>query len=507
MSGSVLKRNVIANTIGGIWVLGLGLFLVPAQFKILGPEIVGLLGFVATLQLIFAVFDFGLSPTILREIASDSSPDRKVSRDLIQSASMVYWIISIVLGISVWLAASWFSRGWITLDNLTPEYAIIVIQILALRLFIAWPLALYVSILSGIQRLEIVNMLRIVTQTLTIGGGIMVLIIWGDLLLFLWWTIANSILSLILHIFACYRYFPGISLLPRFSIASIKRVWRFTLDMNLITILSALYTQADSMLVSYVLPIRLLGYYNGAYTISKKGISSFDGFLSGAMLPSLAKDFGHNRMDLLRLRFDKYTQILIYLSTLPTFILIFWGYDVLQLWTTLEVAEGAHTALAILAIGFLLNATTSAFYILTIATDNTRIPLYFNLIGIVLYLPLLYFLIITWDINGAALAWLALNIYYLIGFIPLVSRRILGISYRKWLFKNLLPFLMLGFVFIFAREAMNIMNLNTSIGIWLVCAIASAIYGLIGFFFLDEIIQRDVLNMLRRVFSLLASRN
>jgi O-antigen/teichoic acid export membrane protein len=55
------------------------------------------------------------------------------------------------------------------------------------------------------------------------------------------------------------------SLRPRFSVATVKYVWRFAATMNLIAIISVFLTQADRFVVSKLLGLESLGYYSLAY--------------------------------------------------------------------------------------------------------------------------------------------------------------------------------------------------------------------------------------------------
>ena len=67
---SLARRNIVANLVGGIWITALTLAITPLQVRLLGIEAYGLIGFIATLQIVFTMFDFGLSSTVTREIAS-----------------------------------------------------------------------------------------------------------------------------------------------------------------------------------------------------------------------------------------------------------------------------------------------------------------------------------------------------------------------------------------------------------------------------------------------------
>ena len=60
-------RNIIANYASQIYVIVLGLAVVPLYLKYMGIEAYGLVGFFTMLQTWMTIFDFGLGPALGRE--------------------------------------------------------------------------------------------------------------------------------------------------------------------------------------------------------------------------------------------------------------------------------------------------------------------------------------------------------------------------------------------------------------------------------------------------------
>ena len=55
-----LKRNILANYVGQLYVTLIGILLVPMYVKYMGAEAYGLVGFYAMLQAWFMLLDMGL---------------------------------------------------------------------------------------------------------------------------------------------------------------------------------------------------------------------------------------------------------------------------------------------------------------------------------------------------------------------------------------------------------------------------------------------------------------
>ena len=117
----MIRRNIIANAIGGTATLLLNLLVTPFLLKILGAEAYGLLGLIASLQIVFAVLDLGLSTTIVREIASDTSTGRADTHALVSTLALVYWGIALALGVTLFLSADWIVTRWLHLRDLRPR--------------------------------------------------------------------------------------------------------------------------------------------------------------------------------------------------------------------------------------------------------------------------------------------------------------------------------------------------------------------------------------------------
>lgn len=495
---SPLKRNIVANAVGGTWVVLLNLIVIPFQIRILGAEAYGLLGFAASLQIIFSILDFGLSVTVIREVASDTSSGHFASCELIQTVATIYWLIALTLGLGLVFSAEWLVHRWLVLENLSPQQAATAIRIMAGWVVFSWPVALYTSVLTGLQRLDVVNILRVLTTTLNLGGGIVVLLVSSRLNLFLGWMGLSAFATVLLYVVMCKRLLPDLTLKPGLSLGVIRRIWRFSLDMNLISILSVLYAQTDRLLISKLMPLSALGYYNTAYNVTK-GISIVQGFFSSAVLPALASDYSHGQEQALRAYYDKYARVLVYLIGLPSFALVFWGRDILQVWTTPEAADNSYRVLALLSVGFLLNAAMSAPYILSVATGYTRLALKVNLMAAPFYFPTLYLLIRWYGIEGAGLVWLLLNLYYLALFVPLVQRQLMGGNTLAWLGRNWLPFFGLGMLYWVGRCMALALFANGELGMWAICVACTLGYAGFGFLFLGRDIQESIWGILRHL--------
>ena len=287
------------------------------------------------------------------------------------------------------------------------------------------------------------NVIKVASTVVRLGAGLAVLLATRDLRTYLWWMALSAMFEFAVYAAVSARLHPALRTWPTFEWSALRQVWRFSLSMNVIAILSIVFTQADRIVISYLRPLADLGYYSLAVSVVMS-VSVIQGFITSAVLPAFASDHGAGLSARMRERYAKATQALIYVITLPTCIFIFFGYEVLQVWTTTDAAEHAAVVLQLFSLGFLFNASVSIAYTLAVATGHTRLPLRVNLVALVVYVPGLVLATWRWGIVGSAAAWVFLNAYFLIALLPLVETRIVKSSVVRWAMVNFLPFVFGG---------------------------------------------------------------
>jgi O-antigen/teichoic acid export membrane protein len=451
----MIKRNVLANMLGGGWGMILGFLLVPVQIRILSVEAYGLLAFLASVQIIFNVFDLGLSPAITREVAGDKSPDLAHSRDLVQSLALVYSGIGVVLSLALAMAAPWIATDWLKLEGLSTETARLALQLGALAILIRWPVTFFGGVIAGRQRFDLLNLLGAGLATVILVVSIAVVWLTHSLIALLIWRVMGAAIELALVVVLCFHLLPGLSLRLKAPMAAVRHVWRFAGGMNALSIQGLIVTQGDRFLISRILPISALGYYAVAYGMAQT-LSTMQGTISSVMFPAFTATFVRDDRELLAVQCAKAAQFVTFVIAFPAFLLVFFGYDILRLWINRETAQAAYIVLGILALAFLLNAPLNILSTMSVATAHIRTLLLINGVGVIAYLPILVFLTMRYALVGAALTFLFLQVYYLAIF-PRLALHILDQGRpAAWLARNALPFALVGLATVGSAKAIAV---------------------------------------------------
>lgn len=494
---STLGTNIIANFFGGAWIAVLTVVITPLQVHILGIEAYGLVSLISVLQIALSALDLGLSATMTKVVSADRSEKFAASRELINSCATLYWGMALMIAVLLLFNSAWIAAHWLKASTIDAETVALGIQIIAVYLALRWPVSFYAGLINGLQRMDLLNLIRSGMASLRLAGGVIVILALPKLEAFLIWFAISAALELAAYAIVVRRLIPGLALRPYFSFVTVKRIWTFSAAMSLIALTSMLLTQLDRMILSKLLSLEALGYYSLAYNTAI-GISLLQSAINTASFPAFSGAHSRAQTSELLMRYDKTSQLMGYVVAFPCFVLVFFGHDILRLWISTTAADGASFAMALLALGFFLNGMVSNAYLIAVACGRPYLPLKVNLVGLLLYVPGLYWLISETGINGAAACWTALNLYYLFTLFPLVQIGLLRQESGPWLKRNFFPFLLAGLVTFGSMKA-----LATAVpygwASWPALGAAAVTYALIGYMLLSAGLRADIRTLAGKV--------
>ena len=107
MNAPSISRNVASNLASNGVVALMSLLFVPVYIHVLGIEAYGLIGFFASIQVVFALLDLGLGAAANRELARLSvDPQAKdTARQFTRTLEVLYWLIAVILGLAMAMLA------------------------------------------------------------------------------------------------------------------------------------------------------------------------------------------------------------------------------------------------------------------------------------------------------------------------------------------------------------------------------------------------------------------
>ena len=427
-----LTKNVIYNVVGQGLILVVSLIAVRFIFRRLGDDVFGIIFFNLTMTAVLTrVLELGVSSTIVREVSSVFDSEVTYIRDLIRTASLVYWTAGLALVVIIGITAPLLVTHWVNLKTLDPDTAAMLLRILSVLSLVALPKGLYTSLFRGRQMMGINNVIDVGTALAQQTGILLLLIAGGSVYMVAGWISASAALGIIAYVMVAGRLFGWRALVPSFSSYVARRNVAFTGNMSLSSVASLLNTQAAQVIVSKLLPIGEFGFYGFAASTVNRA-TFITGAVAQAAFPSFSNLHRAENRSALLTQYRKLQDLLCY-GTIPLFTGV--CFAAVPVYAYIFNASAAWLLLiptVLLCLGTYMNGTTSIPYMLSIAVGRPDIGLKTNILGLVIGLPITAVLIYRFGLVGAGLSWVVYNVVLYIYMMPRICRECLHTPTRDW---------------------------------------------------------------------------
>lgn len=436
-----LKANLAANLFGRFWRAIIQLAALPFYLKLLGVESFGLIGFFTTLVGLLTVLDLGLSTTLNRELSrlSARDTDKPAMHDLVRTLGLFYWGIAALIGGAVFLLAPVISAHWISSNKLPIQTVNTAVNCMALVIALRWPFNLYSGGLLGLRRHVTVNLITAASMTVESFGAILVLwLISPTIEAFFLCQAAAALGQTLVTRWALIRAMPASARGGRIEMGLLSKIWRFATGMSGVGVVGTLLTFGDKLVLSSVLDLKSFGYYSVAAMVAQALFHLIHPvFVS--VFPEFTRLVERKETERLKELFHTAAQLIV-IGTVPAAsVLIFFSPEVLLLWTRDPVVVAqAWLLVSILVAGTCLNGLNNVPYALQLAHGWTSLVFWANVVALIFLIPLTVVLARTHGAVGGAVAWLLLNMGYVLILPHLIHRRLLVTEKWRWYLRDVL---------------------------------------------------------------------
>lgn len=436
---SQTKRNVVANLFGNGWAALIQLLVIPVYISLLGNQAYGLYAFYFTISGFLQYFDFGFSPTINRELARYSVATNKGNETVVLTRTMeaIYIALGIALGICLIGASPFLANYWLktSIDTSTVQTALVLMAILVVM---QWPLSFYQGGINGLQKQTKLVTLQVAISTLKHGMGILLLILYPNILLLFGWFILITAVQSLLSALLLWKYLPAPWLSTRPSFVSIKPVRKFAIGSALTSFASIPLIMATPILLSGSVPLSEYGYYNIAATYG--GIIAMLYLpIFTAIYPRLTTLIEERKPDLALNFYYLFGQFMALIIVPVGCALAFYSQDLLFIWQrNMTRADLIAPVAAILVVVNVVTGLAHLPYAWQLAHGITKINLAITLLLGLTQIPFLYFAIDAYGVYGAAFVSFATYLLLLILGLVFANRLVMHFGLVKWFIHNLL---------------------------------------------------------------------
>lgn len=444
-----IKRNAIANYIGQGYTILIGIAITPLYLQYLGAEAYGLVGFFALLQAWLNLLDLGLNPTLARQVAYARGQENgfEFFKRLLKSFELIFLFIAILVSASIYFLSEWIVTHWIkaeTLDIETLRYCIVLMgAMIALRFFTG----LYRSGISGMEDQVWLNVINIIVISIKFIGALLVLaFVTQEIQHFFEYQLLIGLLEAAIFASRFYAKLPVTVNSPRivaFDWLALKSVAPFALSIAYTAGLWILITQTDKLILSSVLSLAEFGYFSLVALVAG-GITFLSSPISQAIMPRMTTLLAQNKKAEMLTIYRQASQIVTLISFSVAMMIGLYASPLIYAWTGDQgAANYGATVLIWFALGNGVLAIGSFQYYMQSAFGQLKLHVIGSTISAIIQIPIIYWVATNHGAVGAGIAWFIFRLTWFIGWTPIVHNRFVPGFHWDWLFKDILPILVI----------------------------------------------------------------
>jgi O-antigen/teichoic acid export membrane protein len=408
----------------------------PLLLKLMGEEAYGLVTFFLVLQAWSLIFDFGVSPTLARQLSrfrAGAMVPAEAS-GLLAAAEIIFIAGGLTGGAALALMSSWLSIHWLHSATLGQAQVAESLRLIAVVLVFRWLNGLYQSALVGLERQNTVNLVAASTVVIRYGVALAVL-----------FRLSHSPIAF----FAVQAIFTALEAglsrwllaraLPR-PPAGVRPAWRrltrefrFALGLTLASAATTLISQADRLALSHALPLADYGLFGlvmqvaaGITLVVPPFVQAFQPRLTGLMAQERRKDFVQVYRLALALILSLAVGVAGTIAAHPDWVIWAW---------TGRVGVAAYLApiLTLYAAGGAISAFLYVPFLLQYAQGRVRLHVIGNIAFALVWVPAAVWAAFAYGPMGTGVVWLTGNALYLTIWVPVIHRTLLSADERRGL--------------------------------------------------------------------------
>lgn len=501
---SRIRKNLLANFISNASIPLLAIVFIPIYKRLLGAEAYSLIYMFLCVQAFSAILDAGLRTTISRELARLSSLPNQAGemRNVTRSLEIIYAGLALLVGLIVVAIAPFIAHIWMKPEVLSSSEVQNGFMLMGLALAMQWPMQLYAGGLVGLQHQVQLSLLNIVMYTIRYVGVFFVLRMVPTIEAFFIFQGGVGLLHSIFSRLLLWRAMPHSNSPTKFSVASVKSIWKFTAGISGITITGLFLANTDKIILSNgnIIPMKTLGDF-GMVASATYCLDRFFLPIYTAVSPRLTQLVSLNDKAELSRLYHRGSQAMTVFVAITAAVGIVFARDLLMLWTgDSDFALKWANSLALLAAAQCLNGLLYMPGGLQYAFGWTRLGFWVQVGCLVVLVPLMLAGTIKFGAIGAAGALVIVNTLKVFVGIPLMHRRLLRTEMWEWIIHDVaIPTGATFAVVLAVRWIFPAANESVRFALALPISIATAV-GLLGAILSAEQMRKSALQILRRFF-------
>jgi len=431
--GRLLARNTLLNLAGQAAPLLMGVLCIPPIISGLGTERFGILALAWAVLGYFNIFDLGLGRATTKFVAESlSRGEHHRLPGLVWTAALSQACFGLIGAAILALATPVLVERVLNIPAGLATEARLTFYLLSFSIPVVLVTTSLRGTLEAAQRFDLVNALRAPAN-----AAVFFLPLIG---IWLGWALPGVVgllvaargVVLVLHYGLCRHVFSELRGLPQLDTASLRTLLAYGGWVTVSSAVGPILTYLDRFMLGVLATLGAVTFYSAPYEMVTR-LWVFPASLMATLFPAFsALEAEPQRREALAARSVKY--ILVLLGPIVVAALAV-APDVLRLWLGAAFAAQSTDALRILAVGVLINSLAFVPFALLQAHGRPDLPAKLHILELPLQGILVWWLVSSYHITGAALAWtlrVALDaalLFAVCGRLSLLSRQSL-LAYR-----------------------------------------------------------------------------
>jgi O-antigen/teichoic acid export membrane protein len=403
--GRLLARNTIYSFLGQGIPLLIAIFAMPMLIKGLGTDRFGILTIAWMVISYFSLFDLGLGRALTQIVAERLGvKEHREIAELIWTASILMIFLGLLGSIFVAAISPWLVYSVLKIPREIQQETLNSFYLLAVSIPVVTSSAGFVGVLSALQKFDVINLVKTPLSILMFLGPLLVLPFSKSLVATIGVLVILRLFSWLMYLWQCILSFPALNIKNiRIQRSQISDLLKFGSWMTVSNIVGPVMVYLDRFLIGGMISVAAVAYYTTPYEVVTK-LWLIPGAFVGVLFPAFSSTYINEYARTVKL-FKKGVRY-IYISLFPiTCFIIFFSHEILKIWLGKDFANNGTYVLQWLAIGVFINSLSQIPFALIQGVGRPDITAKLHIVETPIYLCLVWWMIRTYGISGAAFAW------------------------------------------------------------------------------------------------------
>ena len=407
--GRLLAKNTMYSLVGQAFPVLVAIFSIPILIREMGVDGFGLLTLAWMVTGYFGFLDLGVGRALIKFVS-----ERLGQNDLADIPKLIWTglVLTIAMGIFTGVLMSKISpilaNDVFNIPVDMRDDAEKCFLILSVSLPIVTSVSVLRDLLCAYQRFDLVNIVRVPIGSLTFLSPLITLTFSDELTHIVFSLVLVRLIEWAVSFLFCARVVPDMIQNIRVDTSKVIQFLKFGGWMTVSNICGPAMLYADRFMIGSIITVAAVSYYAASFEIITR-LMIVPGAIVGVLFPAFSAVIQSNPEKAISLCFNgiKYT----FISIAPLLIIIYiFAYEGLTIWLGNDFSDRGGSVLQWLAIGALMNSFSYFPASLLHAAGRPDLTAKLHLVELPIYLILVWVLVNSYGIEGAAIAWVIRSI-------------------------------------------------------------------------------------------------